>query len=92
MAPQEIEDLIDRTAKKVAAEVGEQVVLKLTVLGLNTTQPDQQRADLDHLRRCRAHIETVGRSGMTALVTSATIAVMTAIYYGAQAALSFPKK
>lgn len=92
MTPQEIDELINKVATRVAAEVGEQVASKLSVLGLNVDQPEQQRADFDHLRRWRSNAEAIGRSGVTAVVMSLIGAVMTVLYYGIQAVVSLPKK
>lgn len=92
MSPQEIEDLINRVAKRFAAEVGEQIAQRLTTMGLNVEQPEQQRADLDHLRRWRINVEQIGRTGLTAVITLVSGAVLTILYYGAQVAMTLPKK
>lgn len=90
MSPQEIEDLINRVAKRFAAEVGDQIAQRLTTMGLNVEQPEQQRADLDHLRRWRSNVESVSRAGLTAAITVISGAVLTVLYYGVQVAMSLP--
>lgn len=75
MTHDEIENLVKSAAKAATLET-------LAALGFNVEDPPALRADMDHLRRWRMNIETVGKAGASAIVVSFCGLVLTAIGYG----------
>ena len=75
MNPDQVEDLVKATAKATVMET-------LATLGFNVDDRAALRADMDHLRRWRGSVETVGKASATAIAVSICALVVTALGYG----------
>jgi hypothetical protein len=75
MTPDQVEELVKATAKATVLET-------LETLGFNIEDRAALRADMDHLRRWRSNVETVGKASATAIALSVCGLIITALGYG----------